>query len=97
MGVSELHLIQCGDELTADDWVRIEDVASVELIGGGGGGLTPGFERLASDPEVKSALIITDTYEQFPTTEPPFNVLWAVVGNRGFVPPYGTATFIDFS
>jgi predicted metal-dependent peptidase len=96
VGVSELHLVQCGDELTADDWVPVAEVALVELIGGGGGGLSPGFERLASDPEVQSALIITDTYEEFPTSEPPFNVLWAVVGNRGFEPPYGTAMFIEF-
>ena len=94
-GVSVVHLVQCGDTLTADEWVFVEDLGAMELIGGGGGGLSPGFERLAEDSEVTAALIITDTYEEYPETIPPFNVLWAVIHNRTFEPPYGTAIFVD--
>jgi predicted metal-dependent peptidase len=94
-GVAEIHLVQCGDTLTADDWVRVEDIESITLFGGRSGGLSPGFERLATDPEVTAALIITDTFEEYPHQAPPFNVLWAVVRNRSFVPPYGTAILVD--
>ena len=94
-GVAVIHLIQCGDTLAADDWVLVEDVSSVTLLGGGDGGLSPGFERLAADPEVTAALIITDTYEEYPQAEPPFNVLWAVIHNQRFEPPYGTVIVID--
>lgn len=94
-GVQQLHIVQCGDELTADEWVETEHVGRMELIGGGGGGLSPGFDRLGEDPEVQSAIVITDTYEEYPETPPPFDVLWAVLGNRDFQPPYGTAVFVE--
>jgi hypothetical protein len=93
-GVSDVHIIQCGDELTADQWIPVERLAELNLIGGGGGGLSPGFKRLREDPEVSAALIITDTYEEYPEESPPFDVLWAVIRNDGFVPPYGSAVFM---
>jgi predicted metal-dependent peptidase len=93
-GVSDIHIIQCGDVLTADEWVPVERLAELNLIGGGGGGLSPGFERLQQDPEVSAALIITDTYEEYPQDPPPFDVLWAVVRNDGFIPPYGAAVYM---
>jgi predicted metal-dependent peptidase len=94
-GVETVHLLQCGECLTADEWILVEDLSTVELIGGGNGGLTPGFERLATDPEVTAALVITDTYEEYPYIAPPFDVLWAVVSNRQFEPPYGMAILLD--
>jgi predicted metal-dependent peptidase len=94
-GVAEVHVVQCGDELTADDWVLTDQLHELQLIGGGGGNLVPGFDRLAKDSEVEAALIITDTYEAYPSESPPYAVLWAVVRNKCFQPPYGTSIFIE--
>jgi hypothetical protein len=51
----------------------------------------PGINRLAEDPEIKSAMILTDGYIYYPTIEPSYRLLWVLIGdlNRSFDPPYG--------
>ncbi|MCA9013483.1 MAG: hypothetical protein KDB01_27220 [Planctomycetaceae bacterium] len=94
-GVEQVRIVQCGDTLTADSWVETARLDQLELFGGGGGGLSPGFERLTEDPDVEAAIVITDTYEEYPADPPPYSVLWAVIANRDFIPPFGTFVFLD--
>jgi predicted metal-dependent peptidase len=59
--------------------------------------MSPAMERLAEDPNVKAAMIITDGYVDFPRGEMPYQVLWALTPNRDsdFSPGYGVVVAID--
>ncbi len=90
-GVAEVHVLQCDEEVTHDDWVEPEDLAEFRIGGFGGSDMAPGINRLAEDPEVLSAMILTDGFIYYPTVEPPYRLLWVLIGdyNRSFDPPYG--------
>jgi predicted metal-dependent peptidase len=90
-GVAEVHVLQCDDEVTHDDWVEPEDLAEFRIGGFGGSDMAPGINRLAEDPEVLSAMILTDGFIYYPTIEPPYRLLWVLIGdyNRSFDPLYG--------
>jgi predicted metal-dependent peptidase len=90
-GVAEVHVLQCDEEVTHDDWVEPEDLAEFRIGGFGGSDMAPGINRLAEDPEIQSAMVLTDGYIYYPTLEPPYRLLWVLIGdrNRSFDPPYG--------
>jgi predicted metal-dependent peptidase len=68
-----------------------EDLAEFRIGGFGGSDMAPGINRLAEAPEIQSAMILTDGYIYYPTIEPPYRLLWVLIGdrNRSFDPPYG--------
>jgi predicted metal-dependent peptidase len=99
-GVSEAHILQCDVEVTRDEWLEPARLAEYEVAGFGGSDMTPALARLADDPEVSAALVLTDGYISYPAAEPPFRVLWAVVRSpdgydAAFRPPYGEVLFLD--
>lgn len=94
-GVSEIHMIQCSDQVAADDWLPIEALSNVQVCGGAGSDMSPAFERMSQDPEVESMLIITDGFIQYPSKAPDYAVLWAVIGGGSFQPAYGSVVIIQ--
>jgi predicted metal-dependent peptidase len=98
-GVAEVHVLQCDEEVTHDDWVDPEDLAEFRVGGFGGSDMAPGINRLAEDPEVLSVLVLTDGYIYYPSAEPPFRVLWVLIGDRypDFQPPYGDVIEMNLS
>ena len=61
--------------------------------------MAPGILRLADDPEVTAALVLTDGYIDFPADEPPFRVVWVLIGSSydDFDPPYGVTIRTDIA
>jgi hypothetical protein len=61
--------------------------------------MAPGLHRLAEDPEVLSALVLTDGYVYYPSIEPRFRILWVLLGdkNRDFNPSYGDVIEMEAS
>lgn len=96
-GVAQVHILQCDEEVTHDDWVTPEELAEYRVAGFGGSDMSPGLERLAEDPEVAAALVLTDGYIYRPAEEPPFRVLWVLLGevNEDFTPGYGAIVVMD--
>jgi hypothetical protein len=90
-GVAEVHVLQCDEAVTHDDWVAPEALDEYRIGGFGGSDMSPGLDRLAEDPEVAAALVLTDGYIAIPAEEPPFRVLWVLLGDvcDQFAPPYG--------
>jgi predicted metal-dependent peptidase len=98
-GVAEVHVLQCDEEVTHDDWVEPEDLTEFRIGGFGGSDMAPGIIRLAEDPEILSAMVLTDGYIYYPTLEPPYRLLWVLIGdrNRSFEPPYGEVIEMELS
>ncbi len=98
-GVAEVHVLQCDEEVTHDDWVEPEDLAEFRIGGFGGSDMAPGINRLAEDPEIQSAMILTDGYIYYPTLEPHYRLLWVLIGdrNRSFDPSYGEVMEMELS
>ena len=95
--VAVVHVVQCDIEVTHDDWLDPAELARYRVAGFGGSDMTPGMVRLADDPEVTSALVLTDGYIAFPADEPPYRVLWGLLGEArdDFDPPYGEVVRLD--
>jgi len=99
-GVSEVHVLQCDVEVTRDEWLEPAQLAEYKIAGFGGSDMSPGLNRLAEDPEVTAALVLTDGYIDIPKEEPPYSVLWALFTsgygrNNEFKPSYGEVLFLD--
>jgi predicted metal-dependent peptidase len=90
-GVPEVHVVQCDIVVTHDEWVEPEELAEFRIGGFGGSDMAPGLNHLAADPEVNAVLVLTDGYIDYPRVEPPFRVLWTLIGRSDpdFNPPYG--------
>jgi hypothetical protein len=89
--VAQVHVIQCDIEVTHDDWLEPPQLLEYRVAGFGGSDMTPGLVYFANDPEVQSVLVLTDGFITFPTEEPPYRVLWGLIGDysEDFDPPYG--------
>lgn len=79
----------------------IQRVDSVEaaakmLKGGGGTAMSPALKAVTELKEkISVAIVITDGYIDDPP-EPPFSVVWCIVGgNTSFKPQYGDTVFVD--
>jgi predicted metal-dependent peptidase len=90
-GVGEVRLVQCDIEVTSDQWVEPQQLAEYKVTGFGYSDMGPGIRHLSEDPEVESALLLTDGYIEIPKEGPPYRMLWGLIGqvNRSFNPPYG--------
>lgn len=91
-GVETVHVLQCDTGVTADEWLSLAELEKFEAKGFGGSDMSPGMERLAEDPEVERAIVITDGYIRYPSLPMPYEVLWVLTGqNDNFEPEYGRA------
>lgn len=103
--ITEVHLVQCDEEVTGDQWVDPEELEEFRITGYGQSDMSPGLLHLANDPEVEAVLVLTDGYVEYPAEPPPYRVLWALIGDyvSSFTPWYGdvvcmsetTATYVQ--
>ena len=87
--IPEVRILQCDTTITKDEIVTTEELENYEINGLGGSDLSPGMFFLASDPNVENLIVITDGYINYPPNPMPYSVLWTLVGNTSFHPPYG--------
>lgn len=94
--VSDVHLVQCDQEVTSDRWIEPEQLAEFEVSGFGYSDMSPGMLHLAADPEVEAVLVLTDGYIDYPKEVPPYRVLWALIGEyvTPFTPLYGEVVYL---
>lgn len=74
---------------------NIEEVAKM-MTGGGGTAMAPALEAVTELKEkVSVCIVLTDGYIDSPP-EPPFTVIWCVIGGHtDFSPAYGETVFVD--
>ena len=91
VAVDQVRLLQCDTAVTADDLVAPVDLGRYQVSGYGGSDLTPALLRLAEDPQVRAAAVITDGDIAYPAEPMPYEVLWMLTPGAatGFHPPYG--------
>lgn len=66
------------------------------LRGGGGTDMAPGLRALAErKPAPDIAIVISDGEIPHPGDEPRFSVIWCIVDNKDFVPPWGEVVLVD--
>lgn len=96
--VTDVHLLQCDQEVTADDWIEPAQLSQYRIAGFGYSDMSPGLNKLAEDPDVRAVLVLTDGYIDIPANEPPYEVLWGVVGDyaTSYNPPYGRVVPLPF-
>ena len=97
VAVDQIRLLQCDVTVTSDDLLSPEELAQYTMIGYGGSDLTPAMERLAADPLVRAAAIITDGDVQVPVDPMPYEVLWVLPPGRSaaFQPSYGRLVVME--
>lgn len=97
VAVDQVRLLQCDVTVTSDELLSPTALAAFTVSGYGGSDLTPAMERLAADPQVRAAAIITDGEIQFPPEPMPYAVLWVLPPGRSaaFHPDYGRVVFMD--
>ena len=96
-GVHAVRIIQCDADVTADDTIDIDSITEFNVKGFGGSDMSPGLLRLADDPNVEAALVLTDGYIEYPPKEKiPFDVLWCIFDwdASDFDPGYGDVIII---
>ncbi len=95
--VGQVHLLQCDTEVTHDDWVEPEQLAEYRIAGFGYSDMRPAMRRLLDDPEVASAIVLTDGYIDILEDEPPYQTLFVLLGDisTSFAPPYGIVVQMD--
>lgn len=88
--VSEVHVLQCDTDVTVDEWIAPEELESYKIVGFGGSDMSPAMWRLANDPDVEAAVVLTDGGIDIPQQPVPYEVLWAVLDvGCLFEPDYG--------
>lgn len=94
--VSDVHLVQCDQEVTSDRWIEPEQLAEFEVTGFGYSDMSPAILHLAADPEVEAVLVLTDGYIDYPKSPPDYRVLWALIGDYvvPFAPLYGEVVYL---
>ena len=93
IGVERIHLIQCDTAIGSDEILAPAEVARWRVTGYGGSDLTPAMQRLAEDPDVSAAIVLTDGEIAFPPEPTPYSVLWVLPAWKNpaeFNPGYGT-------
>ena len=91
-GVAEVHILQCDQRITREEWIGPEELQDYAVRGFGGSDMTPAMVALAGDPEVEAVIVITDGMIAFPDEVMPYAVLWAVTDAataETWRPPYG--------
>jgi hypothetical protein len=91
-GVAAVHVLQCDVRVTQDEWVEPEELARYTVAGFGSSDMAPALLRLADDPDVEAAIVLTDGYIEFPEKPVPYHVLWVLTEEsppESFTPGYG--------
>ncbi len=90
-GVSDIHVVQCDEEVTRDEWVDTQQLAEYSVVGFGYSDMSPAMNQLSEDVEVTAVLVLTDGYIGYPKQYPPYQTLWVLMGalDESFDPPYG--------
>ncbi len=90
-GMDSVRILQCDEQVTADQRVEIEELRRFRAVGFGGSDMSPALEHLSEDPDVTGVIVITDGGINYPSEEPPYQVLWVVCENgySDFRPAYG--------
>jgi predicted metal-dependent peptidase len=91
VAVDRVRLLQCDAAVTSDATLAPPELAEREIAGYGGSDLSPAMLRLADDPAVRAAIVITDGEIVYPPEPMPYNVLWVLPARDAarFDPPYG--------
>jgi predicted metal-dependent peptidase len=90
VNVAQVRILQCDVDVTRDEMTPVEDLQNFVIAGLGGSDMSPAMWRLAEDPEVEAALVLTDGYIDYPGEPMPYEVLWVVTEEpTWFSPPYG--------
>jgi predicted metal-dependent peptidase len=92
VGVAAVHVLQCDIRVTVDEWVEPEELTRYTVAGFGSSDMSPALQRLAGDPEVEAALVLTDGYIEYPEVPMPYQVLWVLTEPEvpeSFTPGYG--------
>jgi predicted metal-dependent peptidase len=92
VGVDRVHLIQCDTEVGSDELLTPAEVGRWRVSGYGGSDLTPAMRRLADDPDVRAAIVLTDGDVEYPLEPVPYDVLWVLPAGHNpleFTPRYG--------
>jgi predicted metal-dependent peptidase len=92
VGVDRVHLLQCDTAVGSDEVLTPAEVSRWQVTGYGGSDLTPAMLRLADDPEVAAAVVLTDGEIDHPPEPLPYNVLWVLPAwkdQHEFTPRYG--------
>jgi predicted metal-dependent peptidase len=94
-GVAAVRILQCDDELQADDLIEIDALDQFRVIGLQGSDLSPAMRQLARDPQIEAALVISDGFITYPPEPMPYLILWAIIGNEPFSPPFGRVLHVN--
>ena len=99
VAVDRIRLLQCDVAVTSDELLEPTELHDYTVSGYGGSDLTPAMERLAADPQVRAAAIITDGEIQYPHEPMPYEVLWVLPGtaSAAFRPRYGRVVMMESS
>lgn len=97
VAVDQIRLLQCDAAVTGDELLSPNALARYQVSGYGGSDLTPAMERLADDPQIRAAAIITDGDIVYPKDPMPYDVLWVLPpgSSPGFRPGYGRIVFMQ--
>jgi predicted metal-dependent peptidase len=97
VAVDQVRLLQCDADVTADEMLSPLELAQREIAGYGGSDLSPALLRLADEPHVRAAVVITDGDIAYPPEPMPYNVLWVLPARDAarFDPPYGRVVAMD--
>ncbi len=89
--VEDVHILQCDESVTVDEWVAASELETYEIKGFGGSDMSPAMDLLAEDGSVEAAIVITDGFIYYPDKPTPYSVLWAIVSDwySDFEPDYG--------
>jgi predicted metal-dependent peptidase len=84
---AELTIIYCDSSVARVDHFGKEDEVEIKPAGGGGTAFGPVFAQVEEEGIRPTCLIyLTDLDGSFPSVEPPYPVLWAVLGNNQNAP-----------
>jgi predicted metal-dependent peptidase len=79
--VTDVHIVQCDEHVTVDEWIEVEQLASYPIRGFGYSDMCPAMNRLAEDSEVTSVVVLTDGGISYPAESPPYETLWVIFGS----------------
>ena len=97
VGMEQVHIVQCDEEVTADEFVDIGQLENYRVAGYGGSDMSPAMLKLAEEPDVTSVLVVTDGFIDYPPVEKiPYDVLWCLPDTESETFPYGRTIYIPF-
>ncbi|HVE50035.1 MAG TPA: VWA-like domain-containing protein [Casimicrobiaceae bacterium] len=90
-GVDQVRLVQCDAQVTSDELLAPDALATREIAGYGGSDLSPALLHLANDPRTRAAVVVTDGDVEYPREPLPYDVLWVLPAKirDAFEPRYG--------